>query len=69
MFSGKDLFSVSGRNRQKNALRRQKNEKIINGVLKLPIVESMTLSCGAQTPPTLAIATDIPTPVLRIGVG
>ena len=41
----------------------------MNDVLKLPIVASMTFNCGAQTPPTRAIATDMPTPVDRIGVG
>ena len=67
--SGSGLFSVSGRKRQKNELSRQRKENIMKGVLKLPIVDSITLSWGAHTPPTRAIATLMPTPVLRMGVG
>ncbi len=67
--SGSGLLRVSGRKRQKKELSRQRNEKIMKGVLKLPMVDSMTLSWGAHTPPTRAIATLMPTPVLRMGVG
>lgn len=67
--SGKDLFRVSGRKRQKKALRSERMEKIMKGVLKSPTVLFNTLSCGAQTPPSLAMATLMPTPVLLIDVG
>jgi len=67
--SGSGLLSVSGRNRHKNELNRHRNENIINGVLKVPIDASSTFNWGAHTPPIRAIATLIPTPVLRIGVG
>lgn len=67
--SGNDLFRVSGRKRQKKALRSDSMEKIMKGVLKSPTVLLITLSCGAQTPPSLALATLMPTPVLRIEVG
>jgi hypothetical protein len=68
-FSGRGLFKVSGKNKQKKADNIHANENIINGVLNEPIVAFSTFICGAHTPPNLARATLIPTPVLRKGVG
>ena len=67
--SGRGLLSVSGRKRQKKALSSEAIEKAMKGVLNEKMVWAAVVIWGAQTPPRRAIATDMPTPVLRIEVG